>query len=389
MKKGTQFLAVLLATTCISATVLPQTVSAASWKKDSAGWWYQEDNGKYPMNCWKFLNGQWYWFDSNGYMVTGWKKINNSWYYFDSNGCMTNYGWNQIGGNWYYMQKDGSMTGKGWHKINGSYYYMYSTGVMAKNTWIGNDYVDANGVWVPGKTKYTEGWKKSGNLWWYCHSDGTYTKNGWEKINGNYYYFDANGYMITGWKKVNGIWYYLKSNGTMMNNGWLKINGNWYYFNSDGSMTGKGWHKINGNYYYMYSSGAMATNTWIGNDYVDANGIWNHNKNFQLIKNKFYEYKSGELLSSFDLKQTSGSTKASLIFWHKYGDSFSDAEFEFTWIEGTWQYKVIENRSHEIFLLTFTPTNKGVKIKVTCISGEYFSWKTYKTATEWSNEEYI
>ena len=256
MKKATRFLAIILAVTCVSTTVLPQAVSAASWKKDSTGWWYQTDNGSYPKNQWKKISSKWYWFDTNGYMVTGWKKINGAWYYFDSNGVMLE---------------------KGWHKIGSSYYYMYDTGAMAQNTWIGNEYVDANGVWIQGKTKYVQGWKKSGNRWWYCHKDGSYTKNGWEKINGKYYYFDAGGYMITGWKKVNGTWYYMKSDGVMMSNGWLKINSNWYYFNADGAMLGKGWHKIKEKWYYMYESGVMAANTWIGNSYVDKNGVWNPN----------------------------------------------------------------------------------------------------------------
>ena len=39
-------------------------------------------------------------------------------------------------------------------------------------------------------------------------------------------------------------------------------------------MAGKGWHKIGEKWYYMYESGAMATNTWIGNNYVDADGVW-------------------------------------------------------------------------------------------------------------------
>lgn len=86
MKK--KFLALFVTTLWLTMTVLPQTVDAACWKQDHTGWWYQEDNGSYPKNQWKFLNGRWFWFDSNGYMATGWRKINNSWFYFDSNGCM-------------------------------------------------------------------------------------------------------------------------------------------------------------------------------------------------------------------------------------------------------------------------------------------------------------
>ena len=53
MKKAAQFLAVVLATVCVSTTVLSQTVSAASWKQNQSGWWYQEDNGTYSKEKWK------------------------------------------------------------------------------------------------------------------------------------------------------------------------------------------------------------------------------------------------------------------------------------------------------------------------------------------------
>lgn len=145
MKK--KFLTLFLTAFCFTAIVFPQNVKAASWKHDNTGWWYQEDNGSYPRNQWRFLNGRWYWFESNGYMATGWKKINKSWFYFNTNGCMADYGWNQIGDSWYYMQKDGSMTEKGWHKIGSSYYYMYNTGAMASDVWIDNYYIPENGQW--------------------------------------------------------------------------------------------------------------------------------------------------------------------------------------------------------------------------------------------------
>ena len=277
-------LALILAVSLAILSVSPQQIHAAAWKKDSTGWWYQEDNGTYAKSQWKKIGSDWYWFDANGYMAVGWKKINNSWYYFKT---------------------DGAMLGKGWHKIGSSYYYMYDTGAMAQNTWIGNDYVDANGVWIQGKTKYVQGWKKSGTRWWYCHKDGSYTKNGWEKINGKYYYFDASGYMLTGWKKVSSTWYYLKSDGAMMNSGWLKIKGQWYYFREDGSMMGAGWHKIKGNYYYMNSNGAMASDTWIGDYYVDANGVWTktvtskqkvYKAYNQIVKNHEFTYGTAKVI---------------------------------------------------------------------------------------------
>lgn len=241
----------LLAGTLIATSALPVTVNAASWKKDAVGWWYQEDNGSWPANQWKKIGGQWYWFQSNGYIATGWRSIDGQWYYFQSDGYMVT-GWRYIGGQWYYFQPSGAMLGEGWHVIAGSWYYMYSSGAMASNTWIGDSYVNASGAWVPGKTKSQARWIKSGNRWWYQHADGSYTRNGWEQINDSWYYFDSAGWMMTGW---------------------IYSNANWYYLQSDGVMLGEGWHQIDGDWYYMYSDGVMATNTWIGEDYVNASGV--------------------------------------------------------------------------------------------------------------------
>lgn len=33
--------------------------------------------------------------------------------------------------------------------------------------------------------------------WWYQHDDGSYTTNNWELIDGKYYYFDAQGWMLS------------------------------------------------------------------------------------------------------------------------------------------------------------------------------------------------
>ena len=49
-------------------------------------------------------------------MVTGWLQIGSTWYYFNPN-------------------SDGTR------------------GAMLTDTWVGSNYVDANGAWIPGKTK--------------------------------------------------------------------------------------------------------------------------------------------------------------------------------------------------------------------------------------------
>ena len=142
---------------------------------------------------------------------------------------------------------------EGWvQEENGSWYYLNQAGEKAKETWIGNYYVDENGVWIEGKTQAKNEWISSGSRWWYRHSDGGYTRSGWEQINGTWYYFDGAGWMETGWLNVGGTWYYLNGSGAMAT-GWLNLRGTWYY------LTG---------------SGAMAANTWIGSYYVNGSGAW-------------------------------------------------------------------------------------------------------------------
>ena len=175
------------------------------WIQSGNRWWYSHQDGSYTINDFEVINGQTYYFDGNGYMVTGWQKINDKDYYFNESGAMVTDAW--VGN--YYLQEDGS---------------------MATSTWIGNYYVDSNGLWTPDQ------WIVSNGKYWYRHQDGSYTINDFELINGQTYYFDGNGYMVTGWQKIND-----KD----------------YYFNE---------------------SGAMVTDAWIGNYYVDSNGVWDSTK---------------------------------------------------------------------------------------------------------------
>ena len=355
-------LAIGMSVLMLASTVVPISVQAAGgWKQNKTGWWWEEDNGSYPTNSWKNIGGTWYYFDGNGYMVTGWVKLSGGWYYLTESGAMDT-GWVQVGSTWYYMNE---------------------SGVMQADTWIGDNYVDGSGAWIPGKAKTQTGWVKSGNRWWYSHADGSYTTNDWEVINGSWYYFDGSGWMVTGWLKRPSGWYYLTGSGAMatgwvqvgstwyyMNesgvmqadtwigdnyvdgsgawipgkvktqagwvksgnrwcyrhadggytmNGWEMINGIWYYFDGSGWMV-TGWKQVNGSWYYMDASGAMvknawagdyylgadgamATNTWIGQYYVDGSGKWVPNKQKEPAKQE--PTKQETALQSISLNQTS------------------------------------------------------------------------------------
>ena len=75
------------------------------------------------------------------------------------------------------------------------------TGQVVKST--------ITGQWLKGSSEGNE------NKWWYKHSDGTYTKSNWEQIDGNWYFFDYEGWMCTGWVLWKDKDYYLYSNGQM------------------------------------------------------------------------------------------------------------------------------------------------------------------------------
>ncbi len=73
-------------------------------------------------------------------------------------------------------------------------------------------------------------WKQNNTGWWY--SQGSSYSTSWAKINGQWYYFDSNGYMKTGWVKDGVNWYYLNSDGAMAHD--TTIEG--YHLNSSGMM---------------------------------------------------------------------------------------------------------------------------------------------------------
>lgn len=70
MFKQATMLAMAMAMTIGAAT----TAMAAEWKQDAKGWWWQNDDGSYPVSQWQWLDGngdgiaESYCFDASGYM---------------------------------------------------------------------------------------------------------------------------------------------------------------------------------------------------------------------------------------------------------------------------------------------------------------------------------
>lgn len=148
-------------------------------------------------------------------MQTGWLQLGNTWYYLNSNGAMQT-GWQKIGRDWYYLNASGDMR-TGWLQSGNVWYYLKSNGAMATNEWVdgGVYYVDANGIYIPGKTQTTGSWQKDNTGWWYRNADGSYPTDKWEEINSKWYHFNTSGYMETGWITTGDLWYHLAESGEL------------------------------------------------------------------------------------------------------------------------------------------------------------------------------
>ena len=112
-------------------------------------------------------------------------------------------------------------------------------------------YFNANGVRLTG-------WKRiSGKLYYFTSDGKMYLR--WKRINGKKYYFDPiSGYMHTGWEWVaeNNAWYYLNPSSGALVTGWQTINGKKYYFDSNNKMV-TGTRTIDGKSYTFGSNGVL------------------------------------------------------------------------------------------------------------------------------------
>ena len=124
------------------------------WKSDDKGYWYQYNDGNIPKDKWSQIDGNWYYFDDKGYMAT-----------------------NQY-------RSDGK-GGYSWVGENGAY----------------------NSSW-------NAKWKKDDDgYYWLEYSDGSYPTNQWLEIDGKWYYFDSEGYMVTGRQWLGGKSYSFGTDG--------------------------------------------------------------------------------------------------------------------------------------------------------------------------------
>ena len=108
------------------------------------------------------------------------------------------------------------------------------------------------------------GWKHDDTGWWWRRKDGSYPTAKFEAVDGNWFYFNDNGYMYANqWlHHTDGNWYYFDQSGAMAT-GWKKIAEKWYYFDVEGAMK-TGWVKYKDTWYYLDAKeGNMVSNAFV------------------------------------------------------------------------------------------------------------------------------
>ena len=278
LKLGLGVLTVLATPVAVNAVASSDVLAAQGWVKSGNTWYFYNQNGILARNAWA---GN-YWLGADGKMATN-SWVDNGRYYVDGNGAwvkdakrpeVEKNGWLQSGNSWYYYYQ-GNIVRNAWI----GNYWLGADGKMATSSWVDNDryYVDGNGAWVKDAKRpevKKNGWVKEGSTWYYLEN-GALARNKWV---GNYW-LGADGKMaISSW--VDNDRYYVDANGAWVKdakrpevkkNGWIKEGSTWYYL-ENGALARNKWV---GNY-WLGTDGEMATSSWVDNGryYVDANGAW-------------------------------------------------------------------------------------------------------------------
>ena len=278
----------------------PAVAQKQGWVQNGSAWNYYYQ-GNIIRNAWIGS----YWLGADGKMATS-SWVDNNRYYVDGNGAwvkdvkrpeVKKNGWVKEGSTWYYYE-NGALARNKWIS---STYWVGTDGKMATSAWVdsGRYYVGANGAWVKDAKRpevKKNGWVKEGSTWYY-YENGALARNKWI---GNYW-LGADGKMATSSWVDNGR-YYVGANGLwdksakkqevkseVKKNGWVKEGSVWYYY-ENGALARNKWA---GNY-WLGADGKMATNAWVDNGryYVDGSGAWVKNAGHGINYSSYYKVKS-------------------------------------------------------------------------------------------------
>lgn len=266
----------------------PVIASAGSWRHNSTGWWWYNDDWSYPTNSWKTIYGKDYHFNSQGYMDTYWARVDGNYYWFGraNDGAKKTY-WQNIWGKWYWLGSDGAMR-TGFQNVWGKTYYLGSEGDGAMKTgWLripaaNGDERDDKIYYLGSDGVVRKGLQTIGGKRYYFYDEtGVLVRDTLMSIGDDedkYYYFDKDGIMATYWNTDRMGYYRFCGSDGVLRDGWQTIWGKKYYFDNTRMVTG--WKQIDGSWYYFggKNDGSLKTSTWIGKYWVDADGKWDKSK---------------------------------------------------------------------------------------------------------------
>ena len=210
-------------------------VKKQGWVQNGSAWNYYYQ-GNIVRNAWIGS----YWLGTDGRMATN-SWVDNGRYYVGANGLwdksakkqevkpeVKKNGWIKEGSTWYYYE-NGTLARNKWIS---STYWVGADGKMATSSWVdgGRYYVGVNGAWVKDAKKQEvksevkkNGWLKEGSTWYY-YENGTLARNKWV---GNYW-LGADGKMATNAWVDNGR-YYVDGSGAWVKSAGHGINYSSYY----------------------------------------------------------------------------------------------------------------------------------------------------------------
>lgn len=249
-------------------------------KTNTTYWYYFDDNGHMLTNQWLENEYDKYYFGSNGRAYTGKHNINGQNYLFSENGCLQ-YNYTGIMNNTYYETNEDGIIVKeipieetGWIKINDRWAYVNSDGSLKQSEWY-----QENGVWYYFDWNYltaigrTSIYDDESDTYYYYHFDnnGHMLVNQWVKDEyDDYYdyYYGDNGRGYTGKHEINGVYYYFSTNAYLLKDD-VEYNNNVFYVTDENgvivneiSITSKGWIKVGNRWAFVDESGELLKSTW-------------------------------------------------------------------------------------------------------------------------------
>ena len=253
-----------------------------TWKAVSGGWKCVQGDGTYATSKICLIDGYYYAFDFNGLMVqdnTMWVSqfINGSftsgYVYADESGHLIK-GWYKDDYNqWYYFGDSYLSYNDGLYDIAMNKYYFRNSVMQTSLEFINDGKVyraNQNGFVTMVDTSSKTGWAEYEHSTYYF-SNGQIVRNQIISVDGNKYYFDADGKKSNGSFTFEGKNYITDQNGIIVEqaNGWYQsTDDSWHYFNN-GNVICDEFLTINNDTYYFDTSGTMATGVFSKTYYYD------------------------------------------------------------------------------------------------------------------------